>query len=98
MKVNDILINSYYYAGISNRFWLVINVSKTGKTARIKEYRGKVVEHDGYGHNGTGTETIDMESPTDNYCDIRINDEGVGRHKGESYYKWDGKPVRFMCD
>lgn len=98
MKVNDILINSYYYAGISNRFWLVINVSKTGKSARIKEYHGKVVEHDGYGYNGTGTETIDMESPTGNYCDIRINDEGVGRHKGESYRKWDGKPVRFMCD
>ena len=66
MNIGDILINTYYYGGISNTFYMVVD--KTPKSVRLSRLNGKVVTDDGYGYNGTGTEIPEIPKNKEEYA------------------------------
>ena len=114
IEIGTILVETYGWSALGNKFYKVASVSKTGKTITVERIGSNMVEHDGYGQNGTEVpdetksygivtsgkhKLIDGKWVTDTKSkNFKVNDDGTF---GSAYTRmriWDGKPCAFYCD
>jgi hypothetical protein len=114
IEIGTILVETYGWSALGNKFYKVASVSKTGKSITVERIGSNMVEHDGYGQNGTEVpdetksygivtsgkhKLIDGKWVTDTkQKNFKVNDDGTF---GSAYNRmriWDGKPCAFYCD
>lgn len=102
MQKGDILISKGGYNCTLVSFYKVVDITKSGLSAKIQEIGSTIVSHDGYGQHGyvvpNDTEVKDkiftrkIGKTFLGYNYVRINDYRYA-------YPWDGKQVWFdICD
>lgn len=98
VKVGDILVHSFGYNCTLVDFYKIVNVTKSGKSIKIRKLNSKMTSHDGYGQAGkvvpdetfSNNEILTKRIVPSEYFGymIKINDYSHA-------YPWDGKEVSF---